>query len=137
LDFQDFLLVPAGARNFSEALEVAATVYRALGAILKEGQEESTLVTAEGGYGPHLRTNQAAVDRILEAVLACGLKFGDEASIALDVGANHIFDPSTGTYQLVAIGDDQLDSAGMISLPEHWSKQYPIVSIEDGLAEED
>ncbi len=137
LDFQGYLIVPAGARSYSEALEVAASIYRALGEILKQGQEESSLVAEEGGYGPRLHSNQAAVDRILEAVLSLGLKMGDDACVALDVTAGHFFDPSIGKYCLTAFGDDELDSAGMIQLLEHWAKQYPIVSIEDGLADED
>ncbi|CAN5599453.1 phosphopyruvate hydratase [soil metagenome] len=137
LDFQDFLIVPTGVQCYSDALEVSASVYRSLGAILKDFIEESALVSDGGGYRPRLRTNQSAVDRILEAVLACGLKMGEDVCVALDVAASAFFDPERQTYRLTAIGDDELDSAEMVLLLEHWAKQYPIVSIEDGLAADD
>ena len=137
LDFQDFLMIPVGARDYGEALEMIAAVYRAVGAVLKDRCEESNLVGDEGGYGPKLRTNAAAVERILEACLACGLEPGRDVAIALDVAATHLFDPDTGTYNLSAVGDDEYDAEGMIALLSHWVRQYPIASIEDGLAEDD
>src|SRR5262249_10215161 len=99
--------------------------------------EESCLVGDEGGYGPRLRTNALAVDRILEAALACGLEPGRDVAIALDVAASHLFDPVSGQYRLTAVGDDRFDSEGMVGLLDHWVRQFPIVSIEDGLAEDD
>ncbi|HEX8201160.1 MAG TPA: phosphopyruvate hydratase, partial [Isosphaeraceae bacterium] len=137
LDFQDFLMVPLGASSFREALEMAATVYRSTGAILRTHGEGSGLVGDEGGYGPRLRTNSHAVERILEAVMACGLRMGQDVGIALDVAATHFHDPTTGSYCLSAAGDEELDASGMIALLEHWTRHYPIVSIEDGLAEDD
>jgi len=137
LDFQDFLMIPVGARDYGEALEMIAAIYRAVGAVLRDRCEEWCLVGDEGGYGPKLRTNAQAVDRILEAALACGLEPGRDVAIALDIAATHLHDPDTNTYSLTAVGDDEYDSEGMIALLAHWVRQYPIVSIEDGLAEDD
>jgi enolase len=137
LDFQDFLMVPVGALDFGEALEMASAVYRALGAILRESGAEAALVADEGGYGPRLRADGHAVERILEAVDACGLEPGRDVAIALDVASSRLFDPATGLYRLSATANDAFDSAGMIDLLEHWTRQFPIASIEDGLAEDD
>jgi len=137
LDFQDFLIIPVGAPSYSQALEMTAAIYRAVGAVLQEKGMEDALVGDEGGYGPKLATNAQAVDLILEAVLACGLEPGRDVAIALDVAASHIHDSDTATYHLTAAGDDVLDSAGMTAMLAHWVKVYPIISIEDGLAEDD
>jgi enolase len=137
LDFQDFLMVPLGAASFREALEMAVAVYRSLGAVLREHGEGPCLVGDEGGYGPQLRANGHAVEHILEAVMASGLRMGQDVAVALDVAATHFHDPTTGTYCLSAAGDEELDSSGLIALLEHWTRHYPIVSIEDGLAEDD
>ncbi|MBX6312699.1 MAG: phosphopyruvate hydratase [Isosphaeraceae bacterium] len=137
LDFQDFLMIPVGARTYREALEMAASVYRCLATVLKDYGEEWCLVGDEGGYGPRLRINALAIDRILESVMACGLKIGDEVAIALDVAASRFYDPDTGTYHLKIGSEESLDAAGMVAMLDHWTRQYPIVSIEDGLAEDD
>src|SRR5205823_7867691 len=90
------------------------------------------------GYGPRLRTNAQAVDRILEAVMACGLTIDDDVAIALDVAASHLYDADSGTY-LLTVGDveDEYDALGMTDMLAHWVRQFPIRSIEDGLAEDD
>ncbi len=137
LDFQDFLFLPIGSRSYTEALETTVCVYHALGEVIKRKGYEGSLVGDEGGYGPRLLSNSSAVDLILETALECGLALGKDMAIALDVAASHWYDPSTGTYRLSATGDELLDTAGMIALLEHWVKQYPILSIEDGLAEDD
>jgi enolase len=137
LDFQDFLIMPVGAATYTAALEVATAVYRALGGVLRARDVESVLVGDEGGYGPRLSNNAQAIDLILEAVLACGLEPGRDVAIAIDVAASHFFDPKTGAYRLAAAGSDVLDAGGMISMLDHWTRLYPIVSIEDGLAEDD
>jgi len=137
LDFQDFLFVPLSARSFAEALERTACVYHTLGMILKDKGHEAHLVGDEGGFGPRLRTNAHAVERILETGLSCGLKLGRDIGVAIDVASSHFHDQESGLYRMNATGDDSLDSDGMIALLEHWVKQYPIVSIEDGLAEDD
>ena len=138
LDFQDFLMIPVGARSYSEALEMTAMVYRAVGALLKsKGDLSAQLVGDEGGYGPRLRSNAQAVELVLDAVTACGLEPGHDVAIALDIASSHFYDPATKTYRLHATGDDALDADGMVAMLCHWSQVYPIVSIEDGLAEDD
>jgi enolase len=137
LDFQDFLFIPLSARSYSEALDSTVCVYHALRGILKKKGYEADLVGDEGGFGPRLRTNAEAVDHILQTGLDCKLELGRDLAVALDVAASHFHDPETNTYQLNATGDDVLDAAGMVAMLEHWVKQYPIVSIEDGLAEDD
>ena len=137
LDFQDFLMIPLASRSFSEALDTTVCVYHTLREILKKKGHEADLVGDEGGFGPRLRTNAQAVDYILETSLACKLEIGRDLGVALDVAASHFHDPETGTYHLSATGDEVLDTTGMIALLEHWVKQYPIASIEDGLAEDD
>lgn len=137
LDFQDFLIIPVGASTYHQALETTSAIYRAVGAVLRSKGAEADLVGDEGGYGPKLATNAQAIDIILEAVIACGLEPGRDVSIAIDVASSHLYDPDTRNYCLTAVGDDVLDSAGMTAMLAHWSKLYPIVSIEDGLAEDD
>jgi enolase len=138
LDFQDFLIIPVGASSYRESLERIVTVHRAIGALLKaKGDPTAALVGDEGGYGPHLPGNAEAVDLILEAIAASGLEPGRDVAIALDVAATHFLDPTTGTYQRQATGAAAVDAAGMVALLEDWAERYPIVSIEDGLAEDD
>jgi enolase len=129
-------MVPVGARNIGEALEMMTDVYRCLGEVLRGEGEEASLVGDEGGYGPKLRAGANAVKRILEAMLSCKLRLGIDASIAVDVAATHLFDARTQLYGLP--GDRELnDSAGMVAKLAHWVHEFPIVSIEDGLAEDD
>lgn len=137
LDFQDFLIVPIAATTFSEAIELAGEVHRSLGRVLLRRGEEFNLVGDQGGYGPRLRTNASAVERILEAALAIGLTPGRDLAIALDVAASHFYEPEAAAYHLITAGDESHDASGMIGLLEHWTRQYPIASIEDGLAQDD
>jgi enolase 1/2/3 len=137
LDFQDFLLVPVGAQSYSQALEMVVAIYHCLADVLKDYSEEFHLVGDEGGYGPRLRTNALAVDRILEAVLACGYEPARDAAIAIDVASSHFYDSVSGLYRLSAASEDQLDAASLVAMLMHWVRQFPIASIEDGLAEDD
>ncbi len=137
LDFQDFLMIPVGARSYSEALAMAVDVHRNLGLVLKDYGEEAHLVGDEGGYGPRLRTNAQAVERILEAVMAAGLRMGQDVAIALDVAASHFYDQESNLYQLTLDKVEDCDTECMIAMLDHWARQFPIVSIEDGLAEDD
>lgn len=136
LDFQAFLAVPTGARSYSEALAQLGTLHLALGQVLDEYGEEAALVSDEGAYGPRLRSESYAVDRILTAAGRCGLEPGRDLAIALEVEASRLRDPVTGRYRLLSEAEP-LDSEGMVALLEHWSRQYPLVSIEDGLAADD
>ncbi len=137
LDIQDVLLIPIGAESYSQALEMSVAMYRAVGGVLTERGLESALVGDEGGYGPKLRDNEHALAIVVDAMIACGLEPGRDAAIALDVAASHFFDPASGTYRLAATGSQALDREGMIHLLSRWVEQYPIVSIEDGLSEDD
>jgi enolase len=132
LDFQDFLLLPIGARSYSESLEMAVSVYRTLGETLRHHGFEGFLVGDEGGFGPRLKSNEQAVDIILEAIVKIGLAPGRGAAIALDVASTQFF--HDGRYQL---GKGSLNSDDMIALLIKWASDYPILSIEDGLAEDD
>jgi enolase len=135
LDFQDFLVIPAGAESYRQALEWSVSIYRRLGALLHEEGYEGVLVGDEGGYGPKLSSNVAAVDFVLRAIEGAGLRPGEDVFLGLDVASSHFY--TRGVYRLAEREDDPLDSDEMIALLESWVDRYPIVSIEDGLAEDD
>jgi enolase len=135
LDLQDFLLVPVGARSSSESLQMTVAVYRALGRVLTRHGFEGVLVGDEGGYGPRLHSNEQAIEMILRAIEDAGLKPGGQAALALDVASTHFY--REGAYHLSIDGGRVLDADGMTALLQRWVNQYPIVSIEDGLAEDD
>jgi enolase len=132
LEFQDFLLMPIGARSYSEALRMTVAVYRALGAVLQEMGAEAVLVGDEGGYGPKLENNEAAVKALVEAIGRAGLTPGTDAAIGLDMASTHFHEE--GQYLL---RDRVLDAAALTDLLAAWADRHPIVSIEDGMAEDD
>jgi enolase len=132
LEFQDFLLLPVGAGSYSAALEMAVHVYRELGRTLARHGHEADLVGDEGGYGPKLSSNRQAVELLLEAIERAGLKSGGDAAIAIDVASTHFY--RDGAYNLEG---RSLSSEEMIGRLADWVKQYPVWSIEDGLAEDD
>lgn len=135
LDFQDFLFLPIGARSYSEALAMTVAVYRALGETLTKHGFEGVLVGDEGGFGPKLHNNEQAVQLILEAFHAAGLAPGKDAAIALDVASTHFF--QDGSYHLRATGGTALAAADLVEMLRRWTADYPILSIEDGMAEDD
>ena len=135
LDFQDFLLMPVGAKNYSEALEMSVRVYRHLGRVLAERGYEAALVGDEGGYGPKLTSNELAVQLLVRAIEDTGLTPGRDAAIAIDVASSHFH--TDGEYVIGVRGGMPLSSEGMIDLLAHWVERYPILSIEDGLADDD
>jgi enolase len=132
LDFQDFLLMPVGARRYSEALAMSVDVYRALGELLTAAGFEGVLVGDEGGFGPRLRNNEQAVEMVLAAIGRAGLTAGKDAVLAVDVASTHFF--RDGRYHL---REGVLSSDEMIDRLTRWVAAYPIRSIEDGLAEDD
>lgn len=134
LDLQDFLFMPIGARSYSESLEMTVAVYRALSRVLIRHGFEGVLVGDEGGYGPRLQSNEQAIEMILRAIGEVGLK-PEQAALALDVASTHFY--RGGHYHLRIEGGRALDAEGMIALLEGWVRQYPILSIEDSLAEDD
>jgi enolase len=135
LDFQDFLLLPIGSGSYSEALTMTLDVYRALGATLIRRGYEGILVGDEGGFGPRLEGNDQAIEMILQAMQTAGITPGRDAAIALDVAATHFF--RSGSYHLSATGGKILTSEDMCAGLERWVNAYPILSIEDGMAEDD
>lgn len=135
LDFQDFLLMPVGATTFSQGLEWIITVYQTLGRVLAAAGYEGTLVGDEGGYGPRLTSNREALDLIMTAIEQAGYRPGTDLAFALDVAATQFY--RDGYYHLAATGGARLTAAEMTASLAEWVDQYPIVSIEDGLAEDD
>jgi enolase len=135
VDFQEFMVMPLNAGSFSEALRMGAEIFHALRGILK-GRGQSTGVGDEGGFAPNLKSNREAVEVVLEAIAKTGLKAGEDIFIALDVAASELW-AGAGRYTFKKSGEPDRTSAEMIALYEDWIRQYPIVSIEDGLAEGD
>jgi enolase len=134
LDFQDFLLLPVGARSYSEALEIAVAVYRALAEVLRAHGFEAVLIGDEGGFGPRLRENEQAVEMCLKAVERAGLRPGRDSALALDVASTHFY--RDGRYHLRESATP-LTAGEMAELLTCWVNAYPILSIEDGMAEDD
>jgi enolase len=135
LDVQDFLLLPIGAASFVAALEMSVNVYRALGVTLVDNGFDGVLVGDEGGFGPRLRSNEQALEIVVRAIERAGCIPGRDAAVGLDVAGTHFYQDEH--YHLKELGGSSLSSQDMISLLTHWTKAYPIVSIEDGLAEDD
>ena len=136
-DAQDFMVMPFGAPSFTEGLRWGAEIYHALKSVLKS-KGYATLVGDEGGYAPALKANNEAVEVILEAIEKAGFKAGrgEQVAIALDPAASELFDEETKTYNLRKEGK-KLSGAEMVEFWANWVRQYPIVSIEDGLAQDD
>jgi len=135
VDVQEFMVVPWGAPTFAEALRAGAEVFHALKGVLK-ARGQGTSVGDEGGFAPNLRSNREALEAIAEAIGKAGYKLGEGVVLALDVAASELFDKKKETYVLEGEGKT-LDRAGLVDLYESWSKDFPIVSIEDGFAEDD
>jgi enolase len=135
VDFQEFMVMPLSAPSFAEALRWGDEVFHALRAILK-GRGQSTGVGDEGGFAPNLKSNREAVEVVLEAVTKAGLKPGADMWLALDVASSELW-AGAGRYTFKKSGEPDRTSDEMIALYEDWIRQYPIVSIEDGLAEGD
>ena len=133
VDFQEFMILPVGAGSLREAVRYGAEIFHALKSVLK-GQGLATAVGDEGGFAPDLASNVAAVEAILEAIGKVGFKAGKDVYLGLDVAASEFY--KDGVYDLEGEGK-KLDSNGVIDMLEGWVKQYPILTIEDGLAEGD
>ncbi len=134
-DAQEFMVMPFGAPTFAEGLRWGAEVYHALKSVLKS-RGYTTLVGDEGGYAPALKANVEAVEVILEAIQKAGFKPGEQIAIALDPAASELYDEQTGKYNLRKEGK-MLSGEEMVAFWKSWVDQYPIVSIEDGLAQDD
>ncbi len=134
VDFQEFMIAPHGAESFTESIRIGAEVFHALKSVLKS-KGYATGVGDEGGFAPDLKSNEEAVEVILEAILKAGYKPGDEVSICLDPAASELWE--NGKYKMFKSTGKFLTSDEMIKLWDNWVRQYPIVSLEDGLAEND
>lgn len=134
-DAQEFMVMPLGAENFREGLRWGAEIYHNLKTVLK-ARGYTALVGDEGGYAPALKANAEAVEVILEAIHKAGYKAGEQVAIALDPAASEFFEEESGLYNLRKEGR-KLNSEEMVAFWKSWVDQYPIVSIEDGLAQDD
>ena len=133
IDFQEFMVMPLGFDNFSDALRCGVEIFHSLKNVL-HGKNLSTAVGDEGGFAPNLGSNEEAISVIADAVEKAGYTFGDQVKIALDCASSELYDSATGTYTL---DGKKMDSDGMIELLSGWIDKYPICSIEDALDEDD
>jgi enolase len=136
VDFQEFMIMPLYGNSFREALRCGAEVFHALKKILSD-QGLSTAVGDEGGFAPNLESNDKALEVIVKAIKAAGYKPGEDVVIALDAAASEFYDSKKKKYVLSKSDGSVLSSADLVKLYADWAKKYPIVSLEDGLAEDD
>jgi enolase len=136
VDVQEFMVMPIGAPSFHEALRWGVEVFHHLKAVLKKNSY-STAVGDEGGFAPNLKSNEEALDRVLEAITAAGYKPGEQIAIALDPAASEFYDTTSRKYVFKKSDKSARTSEQMVEFWANWVRQYPIVSIEDGLAEND
>ena len=136
VDFQEFMIMPVGAANFREGLRMASETFHNLKKVLKE-KNYSTNVGDEGGFAPNLKSNEEAVELILTAIENAGYKPGEDIALAMDVAASEIYDKETKEYHLRWSTGEKMPAAGLVELYSSWVEKYPIVSIEDGLDEDD
>lgn len=136
VDFQEFMAMPVGAETFSQALQWGVEVFHALKAVLKK-KGYNTAVGDEGGFAPSLKANVEAIELILEAIQSAGLRAGQDVAIALDPASSEFFDKGKGKYVFKKSDKSVKSSEEMVRFWAEWVRQYPIVSLEDGLAEDD
>jgi enolase len=136
VDFQEFMIVPHGAANFAEAIRMGAEVFHTLKGVLKK-RGYSTSVGDEGGFAPHLKANEEAIEVILEAIAKAGYKAGRQISLALDPAASEFYDARSKRYVFKKSDGSQLTSGEMVEFWAGWAAKYPILSIEDGMGEND
>jgi enolase len=136
VDFQEFMAMPVGAKSFSEALRMGVEVFHNLKAVLKK-RGYSTAVGDEGGFAPNLKSNEEAVEVILEAITAAGYTPGKHVALAIDPAASEFYVAASGKYVFKKSDKSAKTPEQMVALYESWVRQYPIVSIEDGMSEED
>jgi len=136
VDVQEFMVMPVGAPNFHEALRWGVEVFHNLKAVLKKNGY-STAVGDEGGFAPNLKSNEEALERVLEAITAAGYKPGEQVAIAIDPAASEFYDRASKKYVFKKSDKAARTSEQMAAFWEGWVRQYPIVSVEDGLAEDD
>ena len=136
IDFQEFMVVPVGADSFKEGLRMGVQVFHALKTVLKK-KGYSTNVGDEGGFAPNIKSNVEAIDTVMQAIEAAGYKPGVDIMIAMDAAASEFYDAESGMYHFKKSTGEKLSSKDMVKFWADWCKKYPILSIEDGLAEDD
>lgn len=136
VDFQEFMIMPVGAPNFAEALRMGTETFHALKSVLNK-RGYNTAVGDEGGFAPNLKSNDEALEVILEAINKAGYKPGTDICLALDVASSEMFMKESGKYQFFKSDKSERTAEEMVAFYANWAKQYPIISIEDGLAEDD
>ncbi|MGZ3902199.1 MAG: phosphopyruvate hydratase [Bacteroidia bacterium] len=136
IDFQEFMVMPVGAESFSEGLRMGTEVFHHLKAVLKK-QGLSTNVGDEGGFAPNIKSNEDALKYVMQAIESAGYKPGEDIYIAMDAASSEFYDAEKKLYTFKKSGGDKLTSAQMVDFWADWCKKYPIISIEDGCAEDD
>jgi len=136
VDLQEFMVMPLGLPTFSEALRAGTEIFHALRSILKKAGH-STGVGDEGGFAPNLKSNREALDVVLDAIGKTGLTAGKDVFLALDVASSELWDKTLSAYVFKKSGEPTRTSSQMVTMYEDWVRQYPIISIEDGVAEGD
>jgi len=136
IDFQEFMIMPIGGNTFADALRMGAEVFHNLKSVLKKAGY-STNVGDEGGFAPNLKSNEEAVQVILQAIEKAGYKPGEDIYIALDPASSEYYLPEENVYHMKWSTGDKLSPAEMVDYFDNWVKKYPILSIEDGMAEDD
>jgi len=136
IDFQEFMIVPFGAPTFSEGLRWGVEIFHHLKSVLKK-KGYSTNVGDEGGFAPEIQSNEEAIETVLQAIEAAGYKPGEQVGIALDAASSEMFNDADKTYKFYKSSGKVISSDEMVAYWAEWCKKYPIVSIEDGMAEDD
>ena len=136
IDFQEFMVMPIGAPNFSEGLRWGVEIFHHLKSVLKK-KGFSTNVGDEGGFAPNIQSNEEAIETVLEAIHAAGYKTGSQIAIAMDAANSELWDAKKKKYVFHKSSGKELSSDQLVKYWEKWVKQYPIISIEDGMAEDD
>ena len=136
IDFQEFMIMPVGAETFKEGLRMGVEIFHALKTVLKK-KGYSTNVGDEGGFAPNIKSNVEAIETVLIAIEAAGFKAGEDVMIAMDAAVSEFYDSKTGMYHFHKSTGEKLSSKDMVAYWTDWANKYPILSIEDGLAEDD
>ena len=136
IDFQEFMVMPVGASSFSEGLQWGVDIFHALKTVLKK-KGFSTNVGDEGGFAPNIQSNQEAIETVLTAIEAAGYKTGSQIAIAMDPAVSEMYDSASKEYHFHKSDGTKLSIEKMVGFWESWVNQYPIISIEDGMAEDD
>lgn len=136
IDFQEFMIMPVKAHSFRQALQMGAEVFHTLKTVLKK-KGYSTNVGDEGGFAPNIKSNEEAIEIVLKSIEEAGYKPGKDIYIAMDAATTEFYDEKTGMYTFKKSDNRQMTSSEMVSYWKEWTEKYPILSIEDGLAEDD